>query len=144
MRLYASTSTRIFLVWTDSQVRVICRYRNILYAELMDFTGEGGPSLFLWDMSSKRAAEGRNRYKESPDAAASAETWSWQARPRGPEVKPNFPVSLCVAVWSEAWASGMLSPSCALCPGTAVRLRGTLVQALQAIRETHSLHELAQ
>lgn len=40
--------------------------------------------------------------------------------------EPNLPLSLCVAVWSGAWKAGMLSPSCALCPGTAVRLRGTL------------------
>lgn len=35
-------------------------------------------------------------------------------------------MSLCVAMLNRAWKTAMLRPSCALCPGTAVRLRGTL------------------
>lgn len=51
----------------------------------IDGTSEKGVALvrflFLWDLSSEREAEGRNRQEESPDTAASAETCRRQARP---------------------------------------------------------------
>lgn len=40
--------------------------------------------------------------------------------------EPNLRASRCVTVVRRAWQSGMLSPSCALRPGTWERLKGVL------------------
>ena len=83
---------------------VICRHRNILYTEIIELQRKGWPE--SWDFySSGIWTEGRNRQEESPDTAASAETWTRQARPWGLRNWASLcgPVRSCVEWSVKGW-----------------------------------------
>ncbi len=99
MRTEKINRVRFLTLLAEWMLMVICRHRDILYTELIELQRKGWPQsrgfLFLWDVNNERETEGRNRQEESPDTAASAETWRRQARPWG--LRGNcVPVCPCV------------------------------------------------
>lgn len=111
---------------------VICRHRNIHW---IDRTSKkrvvrvvGFHSSGIWTACSEREAEGRNIQRNPLTQLPLQKHGEGRQDHEGLKGTERPRVSLCVAVWNGAWKTGMLTPSCALRPGTPVRLRGTLAK----------------
>lgn len=147
MRTEKINRVRFLTLLAEWMLMVICRHRDILYTKLIELQRKGWPQsrgfLFLWDVNSERETEGRNRQEESPDTAASAETWRRQARPwglRGNCASLCVPVRICVEWRVKDWDAD--SQLCPLSWDCSKAQRNPFFQALQATWAIHSQNGL--